>query len=144
MEGFPTIRYRLIISYFNDIIPGVTSEQPKSHLEDMRGLQNVWVISGHQVLYKDNSLEETINLDELHQGSIVAIMVDDKHVLHLAVNGRDVGITTTIPLGKNGYIVKCVNVDVERRVYAVADLYGQCTQVSTNIIYHNIVFILMY
>ena len=73
----------------------------------MRGLQNVWVISGPQVLYKDNSLEETINLDELHQGSIVAIMVDDQYVLHLAVNGRDVGITTTIPAGKNSYIVNC-------------------------------------
>ena len=41
-------------------------------------------------------------------------------------------------------ILLTVNVDIGRRVYAVADLYGQCTQVSTNIIYHNIVFILMY
>ena len=109
----------------------------------MRGLQNVWVISGPRVLYKDNSLEKTINLDKLPQGSIVAIMVDDQGVLHLAVNGRDVGITTTISSGKDGHIVNCVNVDVGTQVYAVADLYGQCTQVSTNIC-HNNVSILMY
>ena len=106
----------------------------------MRGLQNVWIISGPRVLYKDNSLEETIDLDELPQGSIVAIMVNDEGALHLAVNGRDVGITSTISSGKDGHIVNCVNVYVGRQVYAVADLYGQCTQVSTNIICHNIVF----
>jgi neuralized-like protein 4 len=55
------------------------------------------------------------NLERLHAGSTVGLLLDEESRLHLYIDGLDQGVAAS---------------DLPAYVYAVIDLYGQCEQIS--------------
>lgn len=55
------------------------------------------------------------NLETLHTGSTVGLLLDEDSRLHLYIDGLDQGVAAS---------------DLPSYVYAVIDLYGQCEQIS--------------
>lgn len=55
------------------------------------------------------------NLESLHIGSSIGLLIDDDSRLHLYINGQDQGVAAS---------------DLPSYVFAVLDIYGQCEQVS--------------
>ncbi|KAL3861342.1 hypothetical protein ACJMK2_007378 [Sinanodonta woodiana] len=55
------------------------------------------------------------NLDKLHRGHMVGVLVDEENAMHLYVNGVDQGIAMR---------------EVSQPCYAIIDLYGQCEKVT--------------
>ncbi|KAK3603483.1 hypothetical protein CHS0354_030324 [Potamilus streckersoni] len=55
------------------------------------------------------------NLDKLHRGHMVGVLVDEENAMHLYVNGVDQGVAMR---------------EVSQPCYAIIDLYGQCEKVT--------------
>lgn len=76
-----------------------------------------WVISGDSVYHDGTKVKSRYgpNLDSLHLGHLVGILVDTENQLHLVVNGVDQGVAAK---------------DLPEICYAFVDVYGQCEQVT--------------
>ncbi|XP_066296523.1 neuralized-like protein 4 isoform X1 [Branchiostoma lanceolatum] len=76
-----------------------------------------WIIQGNALFNNSVKVREQYgpNLDSLHVGHLVGVMVDLNGCFHLFVNGVDQGVAAH---------------DIPVPCYVVIDLYGQCEQIT--------------
>ncbi|XP_015586465.1 neuralized-like protein 4 [Cephus cinctus] len=128
MTSRPLIKGKLFqvkVEKINDrwvsgMLCGVTCISPEKASFPLTALgfkKHSWIICGDWISHNGTKVKTRYgaNLENLQNGFIVGLLVDEDSRLHLYINGSDQGIAAT---------------DLPPYVYAVIDLYGQCEQIS--------------
>ncbi|XP_038642637.1 neuralized-like protein 4 [Scyliorhinus canicula] len=79
--------------------------------------RSAWLIQRDSVFHNSLKICDNYgpNLDTCPEGTVLGLLVDNTHGLHLFVNGMDQGVAAQ---------------DIPNPCYVVIDLYGQCEQVT--------------
>ncbi|GCB81607.1 hypothetical protein scyTo_0022205, partial [Scyliorhinus torazame] len=77
--------------------------------------RSAWLIQRDSVFHNSLKICDNYgpNLDTCPEGTVLGLLVDNTHGLHLFVNGMDQGVAAQ---------------DIPNPCYVVIDLYGQCEQ----------------